>query len=163
MNPHYIIDGYNFIHKIPRFKQLLDQSLQQAREVTLQFLQSYLTKRNIKITVIFDGDSLATIHPPLPSSEKFKIIFSGPAEKADPRIQRFIRQQPNKKSLVLVSADLELVTFCKQQGAKTMAPESFYELINHQTQQEQLQQKYDDSLSPEQLDDWLKIFGAKKQ
>lgn len=162
MNPHYIIDGYNFIHKIPKFRQAIEQSLEHARAMIISFLRSYQSRRMVKITLVFDGDNVGYVEPPSRSIDKFKIVFSMSPEKADPLIQRLIKKQKNKKSVVLISADQELINFCQSQGASTMSPESFYEQISSYDLPDQLNQKYAQSLTPEEVSEWLKIFGEKK-
>lgn len=159
MNPHYLVDGYNLIHYIPRFRNLLDSSLEQARNALIHFLQIYQSIRKVKITIVFDGDEVGYIEPPSASTRWLKIIFSKPPEKADPIIKKLIQNTSNKKSLFLVSADADLLHFGSQHGVQTLSPAEFYHRISKHPNQEQVDQKYNSHISEQEVDEWLKLFG----
>ena len=163
MNPHYLVDGYNFIHYIPRFRSFLDSSLEHARNALIHFLGNYQSKRKVKITIVFDGDEVGYVEKPPPSNKLLKIIYSKPPEKADPIIKRLIQRTKNRKSLFLVSADNELIRFSNQQGAQVLSPEEFYHRTSKHPNQDQVDQKYNSHVSENEVDEWLKLFGEKKE
>lgn len=161
MNPNYIIDGYNLIYNIPRFRNSLDSGLEHARNTLISFARGYLASYKVKITIVFDGDEVGVIENPFPSARRLKVIYSKPPEKADPVIKKLIRKTTNKKSLFVVSADNDLIQFSKQHGAQSLSPEEFYHLASKHPNHNQMDQKYNSSVSKEEVDDWLKLFGEK--
>lgn len=163
MNPHYIVDGYNLIHNIPRFHNFLDSSLEHARNALIYFLRSYLSSRKVKITIVFDGDEVGYIEKPPNPSRWLKTIFSKPPEKADPIIKKLIQKTRNKKSLILVSADNELIRFSNQHGVQALSPEEFYQRASKHPNQAQVDQKFNSHISEAEVDEWLKLFGERNE
>jgi len=159
MNPHYIIDGYNLIHNIPRFRNFLDSSLEHARNMFIAFTRNYLTSHKVKVTVVFDGDEIGYVENPAPRTQRLKIIYSRPPEKADPVIKRLVSGYQNKKSLFVVSADNEIILYSKQSGANVLSPEEFYHRASQHPNHTQMDQKYNSKVSPDDVKNWLKLFG----
>ncbi len=98
---HYILDGYNIIHKTPAFEQLLSRSLEEARRGLTHFCKSLLQSRGdiAKITIIFDGKS--NVFSPDESAGRLEIIYTITGEDADDRIVDYLRQtQPRFASIV---------------------------------------------------------------
>jgi len=163
MNPHYIIDGYNLIHNIPRFRNSLDSSLEHARNMLISFTRSYLSSHKVKTTIVFDGDEIGYIENHPLATSRLKVIYSKPPEKADPLIKRLISRTINKKSLFVVSADNDLIQFSKKHGARTLSPEEFYHRASKHPNQQQLDQKYNSQVSKDEVDNWLKLFGENNE
>ena len=98
---HYILDGYNIIHKTPAFEQLLSRSLEDARRGLINFCKTLLQSRGdvAKITIIFDGKS--DVFSPDESAGRLEIIYTITGEDADDRIVDYLRQtQPRFASIV---------------------------------------------------------------
>lgn len=159
MNPHYIIDGYNLIHNVPRLRDALGQNLEYARNTLVSLLRSYQSSHRLNITLVFDGDEVGQPASEMPSTKWLRIIYSKPPEKADPLIKRLIRKSHNKKALFVVSADNEIISSAKQHGANVLSPDEFYLRVTKHPLQDQLNQKYDEKISEQELDEWLKLFG----
>ena len=162
MNPCYIIDGYNLIHKIPKFKNALEQNLEYSRDLLISFVKAYQSNRRIQITIVFDGEKVGYVDTSSQSTNRLKVIYSNSPEKADPLIKRLISKVTNKKSLTLVSADTDLMNFCKKSGANVLSPEMFFQQASKHPIQDQIEQKYDKDISQHELDEWIKIFGNNK-
>jgi predicted RNA-binding protein with PIN domain len=162
MHPHYIIDGYNLIHKIPKFKNAIEQSLEHSRNILISFIKAYQSSKNNNITLVFDGDKVGYNEAQGQSTKRLKIIYSDSPEKADPLIKRLILKAKNKKSLTLISADNDLINFCKTQGASVLSPEMFFYQANKHPKQDPINQKYNQQISLNELDEWLKIFGENR-
>jgi len=159
MHPHYIIDGYNIIHLVPRLRDAMGKSLEHARNILLSLLQSYRSGHAIQCTVVFDGAQICPAATTGPAQAWLRVIYSKPPEKADPVIKKLIRDAGDKRSLVLVSADNDLLFYARQNGAQTLSPDEFYSRIFKPPLQDSLDQKYNDDVSHSQVDEWLKIFG----
>ncbi|OQX95837.1 hypothetical protein B6I21_03380 [candidate division KSB1 bacterium 4572_119] len=159
MNPHYFIDGYNLIHQVPRFKKAIGHSLEQSRNMLMSFIRGYLSQRNARVTLIFDGADVGYVDNRTLSSKRLKVIFSNSPEKADPLIMRLIKADNNKKSAILVSADNELINFAKKIGTAALNPLDFYnQAIKHPVQDE-MDKKYERPISESELKEWMEIFG----
>jgi len=163
MNPHYIIDGYNLIHNIPRFRKSLDSSLEYARNMLIFFVRSYLSSHKVKITIVFDGDEVGYIENPTLSTQRLKVIYSKPPEKADPIIKKLIHKTQNKKSLFIVTADNDLINYSKQHGVQVLSPAEFYHRASKHPNQKQMDQKYNSYVSSDEVNEWLKLFGESNQ
>jgi predicted RNA-binding protein with PIN domain len=158
MNPHYLIDGYNLIHHIPRFRNSLGSGLEHARNILISFARTYLAVRKVKITIVFDGDEVGYIDNSTLSAQRLKIIYSKPPEKADPIIKRLIQKSKNNKSLFLVSADNDLIQFGKQNRIQVLSPEEFYHRASKHPNEEQMDQKFNSHVSEDEVNEWLKLF-----
>lgn len=163
MNPYYIIDGYNLIHHVPIFRQSLEQSLEQARNILISFARNYLSSHKVKITIVFDGDKVGYVGNFALSNPRLKIIYSKPPEKADPVIKKLIQKTKNKKSLILVSADNDLLRFSQEQGTRILSPEDFYHLASKHPNHQQMDLKYNSHIPQEEVDEWLKLFMEKNE
>jgi len=159
MHPHYLIDGYNVIHKIPELKNALETNLEKARNLLIRRILTYLATKKIEITLVFDGDNVGYVGNPYERKKRLHIYYSHAPEKADPLIKRIIRQKANSAQLILVTEDHELLNFGKSYGVTGISPSQFYQLLRKETQQNQLDQKFDKPMTEEELATWLKIFG----
>jgi predicted RNA-binding protein with PIN domain len=158
MNPHYIIDGYNVIYSLEKFRNALSSGLEQARNDLVWLIRSYRSGKKVKVTVVFDGDEVGYIarsHQPV---QWLQIIYSKFPEKADPVIKRLIQKAQNKKAVVLVSADNALVQFGRQMKTQVLSPEQFYQRTTKHPNQDQVEQKFNSEVSEEEVSEWLKLF-----
>ncbi|OQX83582.1 hypothetical protein B6D60_10310 [candidate division KSB1 bacterium 4484_87] len=162
MHPHYLIDGYNVIHKIPELKNALEINLEKARNLLIHRILNYLTTKKIEITLVFDGDDVGYVGNPYERRKKLHIYYSHAPEKADPVIKRILREKATSTQLILVTEDREIINFGKNMGVKNILPSQFYSLLRKEAQQNQLDQKFDKPMSEEELTEWLKLFGEEK-
>lgn len=127
MSKHtYIIDGYNAIHRIPQWADLLDKNLATAREALCSFCAEWLSNRKDaeRFIVVFDGDSNASPF----SSDAFKgvrIIYTPTGETADSRIVELVRSSTRPQDFVVVSDDGEVFRKSRAAGAKTLSVREF--------------------------------------
>ncbi len=163
MNPQYIIDGYNVIHNVPRLRDALNQSLEHGRNMLVSLVRAYQSSHRTKMSLVFDGDEIGGASNEFTSTKWLKVIYSKPPEKADPLIKRMIRKTPNKKSLFVVSADNEIIQSARQHGAHVLSPDEFYFRATKHPVQDQLNQKYSEKISEQELDEWLKLFGEEDE
>ncbi|HEX9972811.1 MAG TPA: NYN domain-containing protein [bacterium] len=158
MNPHYIIDGYNVIHSLEKFRNALSAGLEQARNELISLIRSYRSGKMVKVTVVFDGDEVGYIDGSRYTGQSLQVIYSKFPEKADPVIKRLIQKNRNKKAVVLVSADNALVQFARQVKAQVLSPNEFYQRATKHPSQDQVEQKFDSQLSEKEVSEWLKLF-----
>lgn len=98
---HYILDGYNIIHKTPEFERLLCRSLLHARSALLAVCKSVLQSRGdvAKITVVFDGKS--DVFGGDAGSGNLEVLYSATGEDADDAIIQYLRQKSLTKPVVV--------------------------------------------------------------
>ncbi|MFA6350376.1 MAG: NYN domain-containing protein [Candidatus Omnitrophota bacterium] len=111
MSLQYVIDGYNLIHN-DNFRPIGAKNID-CRISLLEFI--YLKKlcgsSNNQATVVFDG------YPPYSpffyERGNFKVIFSCDIS-ADQRIKDILEKSTNRKNIVVVTDDKEIVFFARQ-------------------------------------------------
>lgn len=101
-----LIDGYNLLHSMQEAQALETQDFEAQREELVKTLHNYQIKKNVDITVIFDG---AGVGSPIPQEDrrgKVKIVYTSQDQSAD----RWIHEACRKKqgNYAVVSNDLEV-------------------------------------------------------
>lgn len=111
MSRHFLIDGYNVLHKMPELVPQAGKSLADSRDGLVRFIldrRPHGSLRNV-ITVVFDGSEDVCSWPVL---GEVKILFSK-GETADDLIKRLIGEAPNPREVILVSDDRDLQYYAK--------------------------------------------------
>lgn len=153
-----IIDGYNVLHLVERYRQILQTDLESARSRFIQDLNIYRSHKNLEIIVVFDGT--ADIQAPFHKGG-VRVMFSRAPLKADPVIIDLIRAEKRKRRITVVSSDREIVDFAKFSGSQSLSPAEFYIRISTMHRDIQLKNKLDNEMSGEELEEWKKIFGVE--
>lgn len=126
---HYILDGYNVIHKTPSLEALLSRSLQKAREGLILLCKTLLQTRGDveKITIIFDG--VADVFSGGENLGKVEVIYSSAGEDADDRIVEYLRGiRPSRAAVV--SDDNYVSNNARAFKVKSFSVADFLELSN---------------------------------
>lgn len=146
---HYIIDGNNLIGKIDFLKNLEDK--QSAREKLALILERFFTHKKVKVSLHFDGFENAPIKV---SGIKIKYSFNN---SADEIIKKEIENLRNTKSAVVISSDLEVISFAKVCGCKVLKSEEFFNQLN------QFETKKQNSEKPINFDtdEYKRLFGIE--
>jgi predicted RNA-binding protein with PIN domain len=170
-----LIDGYNFIFKIPRLERAAEtDTLEKAREELISLLARYKLISGQDFTVVFDGREQA-VAPPGVSKEKYtpghleqsivqgiKVIFSK-ATTADEDIISLLQGFPNPKEITVVTSDNAILRAARSHGCPTAPPEEFYKKITRTLKKEKFGDakepggKYQD-LQEHEVKYWLKYF-----
>jgi len=154
----YIIDGNNLIGCSP------DIALNEpdSREKLIALVRKFYESKQTKVTIVFDGSPQSglfrnTITP------KFTIVYPTPGHSADDEIKKILKGYHHSNEVIVVTSDRELKNFAREIGAKTKnSIEFYYELKKacyQQGKQEETQKRIHASLSANEVDNWLKIFG----
>lgn len=128
----YIIDGYNVIHKVPEWVELLDIELARAREVLCAYCAEWMSTRNDaeRFIVVFDGDS--SVSPFSNDSYRgIRIIYTATGETADSRIIALVEDMARPRDAVVVSDDGEVMRKCGMAGADIISVRKFVGTIRH--------------------------------
>ncbi len=156
MTKTYLLDGYNVIHHIPKFKLFLKHSLEQARQQLENTIRSFLARKQVKIILVYDGDRL--IPESSPAAANFKIIFSKFPVKADAIIKNLIQRDQTPQQLCVVTHDQEICRFAQNHRAEFISPQEFFHRFLPRDEPLELEKKYNQSLSAEELKLWLNLF-----
>ncbi len=154
---HVIIDGYNVIHAVPAWKKTLAHNAESARELLIHATSLLTHQRKFRCSIVFDG------HEPPANAKRsvnapVHVIYSAP-RSADTHIRTMIEQSKQRAQLVIVSSDREIISFAKACSCQTHTSKHFANLLS--SSDETVTEKSDSSLTPHQIDEWLKIFGEK--
>ncbi len=125
MSIHYLLDGYNVIHQMPKALNLPE--LEEQRRYLIRFIEQYAPQgsSNNRVTIVFDGslDIFGGMTSPLA-----RIIFSH-GESADDKIKKIVAQMQNTKNVVVVSDDRDIQYAVRALGAKVSSVQAFLDKI----------------------------------
>jgi predicted RNA-binding protein with PIN domain len=123
-----IIDGYNLIRLYPPLARVELQNFSQGREKLLHWLEEYRRTKPLSLTVVFDGGRGGGLKEEHDRYKGIKITYSPLGVTADDIIKRLVRKNPSQS--LVVSSDLELVNYCRSQGAGAMGSLEFASRVN---------------------------------
>ena len=121
-----IVDGYNAIHKIPEVDDLLDKSLEDARNAITDLAREYQRRHGgiAEVYVVFDGrDEYREL-----SFGKPNQVFSGTNE-GDRSIIRLAQDKSERFHVIVVSDDNRVGNSSRAAGATVISVKEFYEFI----------------------------------
>lgn len=122
---HYILDGYNIIHKIPALEKQLEKNLQSARDALLRFCKSLLQSRGDveKITVVFDGAS--DVFSDAEAWGSVEVIYTATGEDADDRILDYLKKISTRR-VIVVSDDNYVCNNARAMKARIISGTDFF-------------------------------------
>ncbi len=130
-----IIDGYNVIYRVPRFKVQLDRSLQAGREALLRYCSEWRARRRDVdlFYVVFDGDSSVIGGEIAASAPGVRAIYSKTGETADRRIRRMLDQADRRETITVVSDDNEVRDSARVHHMDSMSASEFARVAEART------------------------------
>ena len=128
MSLHYLLDGNNIIHQIPKLalKKFEDQRRAFVQWIEIRRPQGSLKNR---VTVIFDG------RPGRDGSIQSSIVevkFSGD-DSADNVIRHFVEESAGKKNIIVVTNDRDIKYSVRKEGAAVWSVEEFMAKLESST------------------------------
>ncbi len=122
----YIIDGYNAIHRVRKWQQIMEVELARGREALCAYCAEWMTVRNDaeKFIVVFDGDSNASPFS-RDSYRGVNIVYTRTGETADSRIISLVEEMKTPQEAIVVSDDGEVMKRCGMAGAEISSVKSF--------------------------------------
>lgn len=129
MSLHYVLDGYNILKQV---SYLVDKKIKEGRLGLIKMLQASTQLKKQAITIVFDGydDSGGQI-----IREGFKVIFSANLS-ADDKIKNLVERSHDKRQIVVVTDDKEILFFVKALGANILKVADFIFWISGRQAQE---------------------------
>ncbi len=122
----YIIDGYNVIHRVPRWEKQLEQSLERGREALLSYCRKWQQHRGDVwlFYVVFDGDcSVTASHSS--SGTGIRVVYTRTGETADDRMLDIMREFGEGCEYVAVSDDRYVSGHAALLSAEVMSAAEF--------------------------------------
>ncbi len=151
-----IIDGYNLLLRGQRAGPLAVADLERMREGLIQRASGYAASRNIRITLVFDGQGGAAGQQ-APSSGKVKVVFSRPPENADALIKRMVQAHKQPRDILVVTSDQPLARLVRSCGCQLLSSEAWRQKMA-QSHEETLEEKHG-GMNNLDIDEWLRLFG----
>jgi len=123
---HYLVDAYNIIF------QYFDEhslSLEGKRELLIRLCEELINKKNIKITLIFDGNQVHALWTKHTKSPNLEIAFSEHNQTADQYILEELSSLKRTNNVIVITSDNRLSLQCRQRHVKTKTSSSFLKLL----------------------------------
>ena len=100
-----ILDAYNILHRVPRWRGLLEESLESAREQVLGYCRRWMATRGDVwlFCVVFDGDS--STGGLQSAGAGIRVFFSRSGQTADDRLLAILDEFGPQFSYTVVSDD----------------------------------------------------------
>jgi len=154
----YLIDGHNLIPKIAGLNLgMLDDEMQ-----LIQLLQEFCRLEGKQVEVYFDnappGGSRVRVFGPV------KAFFVRAGRTADQEIQRRLKRLGRAaRNWSVVSSDRQVRASARASGAKMLTSDEFAHALQLILNDAQAESGPDSevSLSPDELADWLALFGSE--
>jgi len=130
-----IIDGYNVLHRMPRWKAQLEVSLERGREALLAYCRHWMQARGDVwlFCVVFDGDSSVTASH-TSSGPGVRVVYSRTGETADDRILEIVHEFGGRCHYVVVSDDRYVSDSARRMSAELMSAEAFASVLAPKTE-----------------------------
>jgi predicted RNA-binding protein with PIN domain len=154
----YIIDGHNLIGKLTS----IDLKDPDDEEQLIRLLAKFMVTRDKRGTVFFDqasfgGKSRVRVG-------RLEVRFVRPPQDADEAIQKLLRKiKPQAANYIVVSSDHQVQDAASRVGARWMKSEEFAEMLSVGVDLPQSEDKPNTPLSSEELEEWERIFGSRKE
>jgi len=151
----YLVDGNNVMAQIPGWHR--DKA--GARRGLIQALGRFVSVRRTRVTVVFDGSP----DEEFPEGRKHRgvtVLYAKPGSDADSRIRELVEKSSRSRDMVVVSSDKALASGVSHRGAQVMSSFKFRAMLGEADKR--LPEKPGEH-EPVDLDEWLDIFGTRKE
>ncbi|MEO0077567.1 MAG: NYN domain-containing protein [candidate division WOR-3 bacterium] len=128
-NPRVIVDGYNLIHALPELVRLVDADMARARDRLVAYLSEFVARRNVEVTVVFDGRGPQFAPHNSSRVAGVEIVFSRPPHDADQTIIALLQRNTRPRSVTIVTSDASVARSARDYGAKTISSHAFVRLL----------------------------------
>ncbi|MBN2464088.1 NYN domain-containing protein [candidate division WOR-3 bacterium] len=125
--PRIVVDGYNLIHAMPELARFVAIDLERARDGLVTKLAVYRARRNVRVTVVFDGRGAGALQTRPPGG--VEVVFSRAPQNADAKIKNLVSLAKNPRSWTVVTSDNSIVRFARDYGANTIPSAEFAEKL----------------------------------
>jgi predicted RNA-binding protein with PIN domain len=151
-----LIDGHNLIAQVPGLS--LEDPDDEQQLVVL--LRKYAQRRRAKIVVVFDSGNPGGRSDEL-SGGGVTSIFAGSHTIADRILIERIRELKRPAEWAVVSSDHEIRQAAEKRRILVRTSPEFAEIMLRPPKAKKDQLRVEGKLSPNEVNEWLKIFGKK--
>ena len=127
---HIYIDGYNLIRQSIRLRRFERHSLEAGRAALIDWLAQYRTRKDHRITVVFDGWVGGSAREERDYRAGIDMIYSPKGVKADDVLKRIIAS--SDEEILVVSSDREIVSYAVRRGKAAMPSPEFESVVDRQ-------------------------------
>jgi predicted RNA-binding protein with PIN domain len=155
----YIVDGHNLIPKVPGLNlQDMEDELQ-----LVELLQEFCRVNRKKVEVYFDNAPPGGMEVRKFGSVIARFIRQGGT--ADQAIMNKLKRLSGEaRNWTVVSSDREVQAAARKVRAKVLTSEVFARQLQSDLEgAESVSNDVDKSLSPDELQDWMKLFGVDEE
>ncbi len=127
----YIIDGYNFIHKIPELRTALDSGLQEARQALAGYLKGLAAQLGLKageFRIVYDGNVKFDDRGSEPGP--VRADFSRGGGSADDEIIALLRKMKSPRGVTVVSDDNMVANGARAHGVRVLRAAELLALVD---------------------------------
>jgi hypothetical protein len=149
----YLIDGHNLIGQIADLR--LDDPHDEAKLV--ERLKSFMARKRKRCVVVFDGGLPGGLSRDL-STASVQAVFAHGGTTADAIIMERLRRLPDPGNWIVVSADREITDAAARRRVRILSPADFAAGMSSPALPDDGEDP-DPHLSPDEVDDWLRLFG----
>ncbi len=156
-----IVDGYNVL--LAGKGQSRQENLAQGRDQVIRQLAGYASLKKIKVVVVFDGRE-KMLQESLLLPAFVQVVFSRPPENADAVIKRLVEKEKQPaRHIIVITSDLAIARYVKSCGCQHWTTALFQQKLIDLYRSPAYEEKYRQSVSQEDLQEWLKLFGADRE
>ncbi len=149
----FLIDGNNVINFHPKLKKDFQRDKILARENLIQLVNDLMMNSKNQATIFFDG--FEGEHSFTKVGHNVFVKYSRD-KTADSALKKTIDQEKNKRILVVVSSDNEVINYGRINGCYVKESPEFVTMLNKSEKREN--PKFNPALSKQELDYWTKVF-----
>lgn len=161
---HFLIDGYNVIFAL---RALLEEHAvafdpNAERDRLLGLLSRYRRRNPIEMHVVFDGGRTDYSSVLTRREQGIVVSYTTQGETADDFIKDVVRHSHSPKSIVLVTADRDILRTAKRRKAKMVPSQEFAMHVMeevHKKRRPEIPEKYTGLTAPADVDYWMRVFG----
>lgn len=127
---HIYIDGYNLIRQSVRLRRFERHSLEAGRDALIDWLVLYKSRKDHRITVVFDGWVSGSAREERDCRAGIFIIYSPKGIKADEVLKRIIAS--SDEEILVVSSDREIASYAVRRGKAALSSPEFESIVEKQ-------------------------------
>lgn len=151
----FLIDGHNLVGRMPELR--LDDPDDEAKLVMR--LRTYCARTGKRATVVFDHGLPGGRSHEL-SGGGVEVVFASAGRSADGILRERLRRARDPRGLTVVTSDRQVISAARARGAQVMRSEEFAARLSAPPRAETPEVETDTDLSPEEVQEWLKVFGG---
>jgi predicted RNA-binding protein with PIN domain len=152
----YLIDGHNLIPKLGLRLDSVDDEME-----LVSILQEFCRVEQRQVEVFFDGAPAAQAGTRRQGAVTTHFVRLG--DSADNAIRNRLRKLGRSaRNWTVVSSDRQVQTDARAAHAEVVSSESFAGMLKH-TRNSAPKANSDRKLSPQEIDEWLKLFEERRR